>query len=210
MRSNASKTYFWFSLCFTVFVFFAASQSRVTRALVHMDENKFSGVRLTVVSQRQRPEERPTDGRPQERDYHEVIRNDLLVRFRLTNNGDSRIYYLAGLNTIEPAAYQLFRDVEEQGWKATSPARGRPGSFTGGGYEWLMLPPGTAVEFEALDLSTRGKEHSLAIFINLQPSHENRTEFLSDIYRTTKPSIALLLQHQLQINEPARVGHVSK
>lgn len=190
MTLRKSTSYVWFlSVCFLVLVLTflgkANGQRIATAAQVSEDKNEFSGLSLSLVSQRRRKEPRRgrIEGDAKNRDYQEIIRDDLLIRFRLANNGERRIYFLARLNTIEPAVYQLFRNAGEQNWKSSSPARGRSGSFTGGGYQWLLLPPGTAVEFETLDLSTRGEQHSISIFISLEPSHETRTEFFSDMYK---------------------------
>jgi len=177
-----------FSLLLGIFAlaFSAESPNNRRHSVTQNDQNKFSGVRLSVVSQRPRPEDKPNKQGVAGSDYTELVRNDLLVRFRLANNGEQRVYYLAGLNSIEPVGYTLFRKGGEQNWKATSPARGREGSFTGGGTQWLLLPPCTAVEFETLDLSTRGEEHAISIFLNYQPSHEGRIEFVSDLYSPMK------------------------
>src|ERR1044072_9786288 len=86
------------------------------------DDTKFPGVSLTVVSKLPRPAAKPSQGDPQMKDYQEWKRDDLLVRVRLANTGEVRVYYLAPLNNIEPAGFQLFRAAGEQSWKSASPA----------------------------------------------------------------------------------------
>ncbi len=108
-------------------------------------ENSYRGITLSVLSQRWIPKDKvPYVG-------DDVIDfSNLVVRFRLENRGNEEIYYLAddALNSIAPVGFQLFRKARGAGWEGTySPARGREGIFTGVGVHWLLLPPGSAIEF---------------------------------------------------------------
>jgi hypothetical protein len=157
--------------CLSVF-----AQSEKQRSV----ENSFRGIRLSFLSQRCLPKDKvPYVGD----DFIDF--SDMLVRFRLENRGKGDIYYLADniLSSIEPAGFQLSRKSKGAKWEATNtPARGREGIFTGEAYKWLLLPPGTAIEFEFTDLSAESGEHSASVFLNTEPEHKNRIELISNAY----------------------------
>lgn len=108
--------------------------------------------------------------------------DDLMVRFRLTNNEAKTIYYLVEGYDSLLTGYLLFRKKGTKQWNATSPAYGRETALTGGAYKWLPLLPGKSVEVEFSDLSTREDEHAISIFVNKQPTQKNRIEVISDVY----------------------------
>ena len=143
--------------------------------------NSYRGVTLSVLSQRWIPRnEVPYIG-------DDVIDfSDMIVRFRLENRGRENIYYLAdnALSSIEPVGFQLFRQRREAEWQGTySPARGREGIFTGDGVHWLLLPPGSAIEFERRDSSIKRGEHATSVYLNTEAEHNNRVELISNPYR---------------------------
>jgi hypothetical protein len=171
------------TICFIVFITMLYGGRDLLHASMHFDGDKrFPSVRLSLLSQRWRPQEKTSKAGGKASDVFEVGRDDLLIRFRLSNESEANFYYLAPLNTMEPTGYILFRKAGESSWSATSPARGREGSFTGGGYQWLLLPPGTAIEFEFLDLSTRSGEHAISLLVNTKPTHTDRIEYISAPY----------------------------
>jgi hypothetical protein len=148
------------------------------------EQERFKNMDLALVSQRWRPKEQALKYDPIYSDNFELDPDDyLLVSFRLTNKGAASMYYLASIYDTNPVRYQLFRKAGEVEWKATNTARGREGDFTGGGYRWLILPPGHSVEFEVPDLSTLEDEHAVSVLVNEQPKHRGRVEIISDTYR---------------------------
>jgi hypothetical protein len=145
------------------------------------NKKEFSSVRLTLVSQRWMPKDPPVE-KSEPRDVHLIGEgDDLLVCFRLANEGKENIYYLASIHEPGPTGYILFRQAGE--WKAITPDRGREGSLTGDGYNWVLLAPGTAVEFEFSDLSTRKGEHAASVLVNDKADHTGRVEVISDPYQ---------------------------
>jgi len=147
-------------------------------------ENRYRGVALSVLSQRRIPKDKvPYVG-------DDVIDfSDMVVKFRLENQGKEDIYYLADdvMSSIEPVGFQIFRKSRVAEWEGTySPARGREGVFTGSGARWLLLPPGSAVEFERKDVSEKGGEHATTVYLNTEPEHKNRVELISNTYRSLK------------------------
>lgn len=153
-----------------------------------MQENKkkeLSGVRLICVSQRWLTEDIPAKKEPVPRDVQLLgTSDDLRVSFRLVNESKETIYYLASVYDDEPGptGYILFRQAGEMEWKAATPNRGRKGSLTGGGYKWVRLSPGTAVEFEFSDPNACEGEHAASVMVNNQPDHEDRIEIISNPY----------------------------
>ena len=142
------------------------------------------GVTLSVISQRRIPKDKvPYVG-------DDVIDfSDLIVKFRLENRGNEEIYFLAddAMSSIAPVGFQLFRKSRSAEWEGTySPARGREGIFTGVGVHWLLLPPGSAVEFEREDVSDKGGEHATTVYLNDALEHKNRVELASNTYRPLK------------------------
>ena len=147
-------------------------------------ENSYRGISLCVVSQRWIPQGKvPYVG-------DDVIDfSDMIVRFRLENRGKEDIYYLAdnAMSSIEPVGFQVFQKAKGAEWEGTySPARGREGIFTGVGVHWLLLPPGSAVEFEREDVSDKEGEHATTVYLNTEPKHKNRVELVSNTYRPLK------------------------
>jgi hypothetical protein len=113
----------------------------------------------------------------------------MVVKLRLGNRGKQDIYYLAddAISSMVPVGFQVFRKArmaEREG--IYSPARGREGIFTGVGVHWLLLPPGSAVEFVRADVSDRGGEHATTVYLNAEPEHKNRVELVSNTYRPLK------------------------
>lgn len=153
-------------------------------AMQKSNKKEISSGRLTLVSQRWMPEDPAVEKEPERRDVHLIGKgDDLLVRFRLANEGKENIYYLASIYEPGPTGYILFRQSGEEEWKTTTPDRGRQGSLTGGGYKWIVLAPGTAVEFEFSDLSTRKGEHAASVLMNDKADHAGRVEVISDPYQ---------------------------
>ena len=101
--------------------------------------------------------------------FKDVIGVSLSVRIRLSNDGETPVWYLARAGSVCPMGYQLFRRLGETVWQSTSPSRGRegpPGSeFTGVVYSWLELPAGSAIEMNAHDYSRAGEEHAFSTFV---------------------------------------------
>lgn len=152
------------------------------RAARQEDERRsLPGVTLTLVSQKP-IHEGPPYAREQGGDVFEVVKDDLRVRFRLTNGRKEKIYYLASIYDPKPTGYVLYKKEGDTEWKATTPARGREGSLTGGGYEWRPLAPYTSVEFEFTDLSEREGEHAVSVLVNTRPVHDRRAEIISESY----------------------------
>lgn len=108
--------------------------------------------------------------------------DDLLVRFRLTNNEPKPIYYIAENYNCHLTGYLLFRKKKAKEWNAISPAYGRESSLTGGAFEWMTLLPGESVETEFSDLSSREHEHAISVFVNIKPTQKGRIEIISDVY----------------------------
>jgi hypothetical protein len=166
---------------------YAASVWR-SGAQATMQENKkkeLPGVRLIYVSQRWMPEDIAAEKEPVSRDVQLLgTGDDLRASFRLVNESKEAIYYLASVYDDEPGptGYILFRQAGEMEWKATTPNRGRKGSLTGGGYKWVRLSPGTAVEFEFSDLNACEGEHAASVLVNNQPDHTGRIEIISNPY----------------------------
>jgi hypothetical protein len=164
-------------------VTFTSTPTWTLNARPQQGERQISpNVTLTVVSQRPLGED-STWMKNQDSDVFVAVRDDLVVRLRLTNNGKETVYYLASIYEPTPTGYVLYKQVGDIEWKATSPARGREGSLTGGGYEWRPLPPHTSTEFEFTDLSKRTGEHAASVLVNTRPDHIARIEVISDSYR---------------------------
>jgi len=141
-------------------------------------------VSLALVSQRKLMPEPPCDNTRKGCDVFVVAGkgDDLLVRFLLTNRSGEGVYYLRSIYDKTPYGYVLYKQTGDDDWKATSPDRGRKGS-KGGGYEWQLLAPGSSVEFEFSDLSTRPGEHAVSVLINTQPDYPDLVEIVSGSYR---------------------------
>ena len=144
-------------------------------------ENSYRGVSLTVVSQRWIPKDKvPYIG------VDVIDFSDVIVKFRLENRGNQDVYYLAddAISSVVPVGFQVSRGARQTEWEGTySPARGREGIFTGVGVHWLLLPPGSAVEFEREDVSNKRGEHATTVYLNIEPEHKNRVELVSNTYR---------------------------
>jgi hypothetical protein len=143
-------------------------------------ENKFHGVVLTFVSQRCVARNKvPYVGD----DFIDF--SDLTTRFRLANTGTEEIFYLADDITTakEPVGFQLFRPTKNADWEAIySPARGREGIFTGDAFKWMLLRPGSAIEFDPEDVSDKVGDHATSVFLNTKPVHTNRVELVSNAF----------------------------
>lgn len=147
---------------------------------VRENGNTFRGVTLSFRSQRCLPKkEVPYVGD----DFIDF--SDMTTRFRLSNGSSKDVYYLASAvtSTADPVGFQLFRPNRRSGWEAPdTPARGREGTFTGEPVKWLVLPPGSIIEFETLDFSTRRGQHAASVFLNTRPAHDNRVEVISNAF----------------------------
>jgi len=146
-------------------------------------DTRFTGVRLTFISQRSRRVGRARRGSRRTRDSFGVFRDDIRVRFRLANEGERTVYYLAPLNSREPVGYMHTRQEGATQWRVASPDRGREHLYRGYGYRWLPLRPGTVFEFEFSGLRSQRGEHAISILLNTRPNHRDRVEFFSDAYR---------------------------
>src|SRR5262245_41461179 len=147
-------------------------------------ENSYHGVALSVLSQRRIPKDKAPYVGDDVIDF-----SDMVVKFRLENRGKEDIYDLAdnAMGSIEPVGFQMFRKSRVAGWEGTySPARGSEGIFTGVGVHWLLLPSGSAVEFEREDVSDKDGEHATTVYLNTEPEHKNRVQRISNTYRPLK------------------------
>jgi hypothetical protein len=142
--------------------------------------NTFPGVSLSLLSQRCLPKNKvPYVGD----DFIDF--SDMTTRFRLSNGSSKDVYYLADAvtSTADPVGFQLFRPNKRADWDAPyTPARGREGIFTGEGVKWLVLRPGSVIEFETLDFSPRRGQHAASVFLNTRPAHDNRVELISNAF----------------------------
>jgi hypothetical protein len=142
--------------------------------------NTLPGVTLSLLSQRCLPKNKvPYVGD----DFIDF--SDMTTRFRLSNRSSKDVYYLADAVTssADPVGFQLFRPNKRSDWDApNTPARGRPDVFTGEGVNWLLLRPGSVVEFETLDFSPRRGQHATSVFLNTKPAHDNRVELISNAF----------------------------
>jgi hypothetical protein len=142
--------------------------------------NTFPGVSLSLLSQRCLPKKKvPYVGD----DFIDF--SDMTTWFRLSNGSSKGVYYLADAvtSTADPVGFQLFRPSKRGDWDSPyTPARGRPDVFTGEGVKWLLLRPGSVVEFETLDFSRRRGQHAMSVFLNTKPTHDNRVELVSNAF----------------------------
>src|ERR1700682_3715462 len=187
-------TYHWVSnwilvrryACVMVFITFVSVGIGSSQTAKKQKEQKKAtdDVSLTLVSQRQLTAEPPCDNSRKGCDVFLVAGSgdDLLVRFRLTNHSKENVYYLRSIYDKEPYGYVLYKQAGDDDWKATSPDRGRKGS-KGGGYEWQLLVPGSSVESEFSDLSTRPGDHAVSVLVNTQSNYLGFVEIISSSYR---------------------------
>jgi len=113
---------------------------------------------------------------------------NMAVRLRLSNESNRRVYYLAfSDDNIFPLGYHFSRKVGGKDWEMiTPPTRGRAGlpgtEFKGGAYRYLILDPGTSVEFEAGDLTAPDVERAFSVILKTDQSADP-VEVFSDVYR---------------------------
>jgi hypothetical protein len=162
---------------------YAGLWSNSPAAMQKSNKNWLSSVRLTVVYQQWIPEDPPAEKESEPRDVILIGEgDDLMVRFRLANEGKENIYYIASIYEPGPTGYILFKQAGGK-WEAITPNRGREGSLTGDGYNWVLLAPANAVEFEFSDLSTRKGQHAASVLVNDRADHTGRLELISDPYQ---------------------------
>lgn len=163
---------------FLIVGFFALPHQNSTVGQVRSADQKeqlLRSVRYQVLSQQWLPEE--------ERKQLIVLR----VRLRFSNEGKDPIMYLVhNIGTISPTGPKVYRKAGEREWQSWVSRHGKeepPGSeFSGDKVRWLVLYPGDAIEFDALDTSTPDEEHAFTAFI--KPFPEGKLiEIISDIYR---------------------------
>lgn len=151
-------------------------------------ENGYRGVTLSLVSQQCISKDRVfAIG---DDDFSNV--SDMFVIIRLENQGKENIYYLSEdvRKSILPAGRQLYRDVNNVEWQTVYGDSNHEESFTLDDYEWLLLPPKSAIEFKVLDSSDRKGEHAIAVFLNTAPENKNRTELISNTYIPDKCALS--------------------
>ena len=144
--------------------------------------NNFNGVTISYLSQRCLPPDKVPYISPSG-DF--IDSSDMIVRFRIENNGKQDIYYLAAsvFNSISPVGYRLSRKSKAEEWGGIySLGRGRERDYTGSSYHWVSLPPTMAVEFESTDLSSEEGEHATSVFFNTEAQHKNRVEVISNTF----------------------------
>lgn len=136
----------------------------------------FSGVSLTIVSQRwANPDERQvrvprdehyncTHGHPNGRSLEQMALNRFITRMRLANDSRLRLYYLSQSDeSDQPADYGSTKYPGLDWEPHLSPLRYREWGPTA---SWQPLPPGGAVEFEVTNRGWPGAEHAFVVLLN--------------------------------------------
>jgi hypothetical protein len=158
------------------------------------NEKRLPRVRLIPVSLKKRPpEKRSPSTNAEPRDYFEVPRDDLVVRFRLVNATRKPLYYLTSVSSNEPVGCKLFRKKKSHSWQSQSPSCARGDQFIGDAYQWMLIPRGGTLDFEVLDLSIATEQHAVTVLVNDQPNHDGSVEIISSPYR---PQITNLKRHR--------------
>lgn len=137
-----------------------------------------SCVKVELIEQKKLP----PDNKKLPPDYIDTNPDDIIARFRLTNNCRKTIYYLATNYDKEPTGFMIYR-TESEGWKARTPSWGRERNLTGSGIRWLLLQPGNSVETHFTDLSRIKGERSIAIYINRFQNHIGSLEIRVNPYQ---------------------------
>lgn len=106
------------------------------------------------------------------------------IRYRLANDTNRSLFYLADSGTILPSLYSVHRAAERDDWQA--PFRGREGFLTGSFYNWLELPPRTTIEFERVEWFNEGQIEGRAMFVNGKPQQKDRRETISTTFHCKK------------------------
>jgi hypothetical protein len=103
--------------------------------------------------------------------FQDVAGLNIAVRYRLSNETDHWISYLAESSSISPAGYRLYRKIGTSEWNSTNPSRaksGAPGSDLKADtllHRWIEFPRHAAIELELFDSASGEEEHAYSVII---------------------------------------------
>jgi hypothetical protein len=104
------------------------------------------------------------------------------ARYKLANQTDRSLFYLAEPGSIIPAAYTVHKADQVSGW--LSPMH--EGFATGNAARWLELPAGAVVEFSRNEWHWGDKFQALAMFVGDKPTQQRRRKTISNPFQCHK------------------------
>jgi len=140
----------------------------------HGDEPRYK-----VLSQRWMTE-------AEKRNFNDVVGLRIAVRMRFENGGNRAIYYSASQYNVLPHGCQYTRNIGTAAWDSRAQWCREQGTrereASSDKFRWLLLPSGSAIEFDLYDYSDSNEEHAFSTFVK-ETLEDKPMEIVSTAYR---------------------------